>query len=93
LYFLSGRKPPTPFLFQQHLNESPVSEQLINRVKADLAQVRPELLIAESGKPPVSDWIAQDYELMPIPQNKNTYAFYMRRDGRLFNQFKSSVDK
>ena len=93
LYFLSGRKPPTAILFQQHLNESPVSERLVNQVKADLARERPELLIAESGKPPAPVWIAQDYEPMPIPQNKNTYSFYMRRGGRLANQFNSSPEK
>lgn len=93
LYFLSNRRPPAAFLFQQHLNESPVSETLVNRVKSDLERVRPELLIAESGKPPAPDWIAQDYELLPIPQNKNTYSFYMRRGGRLARQFNSAVEK
>ena len=93
LYFLSGRKPPTAILFQQHLNESPLSEQLASRVKVDLARARPELLVAESGKPPAPDWIAQDYEPLPIPQNKNTYTFYMRRGGRLANQFASVVEK
>jgi len=93
LYLLSGRKPPTAILFQQHLNKGPVSELLTNRVKADLARVRPEILITESGKPPAPDWIAQDYEPMPIPQNKNTYSFYMRRGGRLANQFASVVEK
>lgn len=86
LYFLSGRKPPTAVLFQQHLNESPVSATLITRVKADLARERPEILIVESGKPPAPDWIAQDYEPIPIFQNKNTYTFYRRRGGRLANQ-------
>jgi 4-amino-4-deoxy-L-arabinose transferase-like glycosyltransferase len=91
LYFLSGRKPPTAILFQQHLNESPVSELLINRVKADVARARPELLIVESGKPPAPDWIARYYEPIPIYQNKNTYAFYMRRGGRLAHQFNFSA--
>lgn len=93
LYLLSGRKPPTAILFQQHLNESPMSELLTNRVKADLERVRPELLIAESGKPPAPDWIAQDYVPVPISQDKNTYSFYMRRGGRLANQFDSGVEK
>ena len=91
LYFLSGRKPPTAILFQQHLNESPVSEQLTERVKTDLAGERPELLITESGKPPAPDWIAQDYEPTPVYQDKNTYSFYVRRGGRLANQFNSSL--
>jgi hypothetical protein len=91
LYFLSGRKPPTAILFQQHLNESPVSELLINRVKADVARARPELLIVESGKPSAPDWIARYYEPIPIYQNKNTYAFYMRRGGRLAHQFNFSA--
>ncbi len=93
LYLLSGRKPPTAILFQQHLNESPVSEVLTNRVKADLERVRPELLIHESGKPFAPDWIALDYEPIPIYQNKNTYTFYMRRGGRLANQYNSAVEK
>ena len=93
LYFLSGRKPPTAILFQQHLNESSVSETLTNRVKDDLARVRPELLIHESGKPPAPDWIAQDYEPIPIPQDKDTYTFYMRQGGRLAMQFDSVVEK
>jgi len=93
LYFLSGRRPPAAFLFQQHLNESPVSEQLTNRVRADLKRVRPELLIVESGKPAAPDWIAGDYELMPIVQNKDTYTFYMRRGSRIAAQFSSSVEK
>lgn len=93
LYLLSGRKPPTAILFQQHLNESPVSEQLVNRVKVDLERARPELLITESGKPPAPDWIAQDYDPMPIPQGKDTYTFYMRRGGRLAMQFDSVVEK
>jgi len=93
LYFLSGRKPPTAILFEQHLNESPVSERLVNRVKDDLARRRPELLIAESGKRLAPDWIARDYEPLPIPQNKNTYSFYMRRGGRLATQFDSAAQK
>ncbi len=93
LYRLSGRKPPTAILFQQHLNESPVSELLVNRVKVDLARTRPELLITESGKPPAPDWIAQDYEPIPIPQDKDTYTFYMRQGGRLAIQFDSVVEK
>ena len=93
LYFLSGRKPPTAILFQQHLNESPLAERLRNRVKADLAQRQPELLIAESGKPSAPDWIAHDYEPAPIFESKNTYTFYMRRGGRLARQFGSAIDK
>lgn len=89
LYFLSKRKPPAAVLFQQHLNDSPVSEQLRSRAAADLARERPEILVAESGKPPVAGWIAQDYELMPIAQNKDAYTFYMRRGGRIANQFNS----
>lgn len=90
LYFLSRRRPPAAVLFQQHLDDSPVSEYLRSRVAADLAREHPEILIAESKKPPVPEWIAKDYELMPIPQNKDTYTFYMRRGGRLAAELNSA---
>jgi len=93
LYLLTGRKPPAAVVFHQHLFESPVINQLSERVKTDLARKRPEMLVAEIGKVPVPDWIAQDYEPMPIPQAKDSYTFYMRRGGRLAMQFDSVVGK
>lgn len=86
LYFLSGRRPATPVLFHMHFAESPVSEYLVNGVKADLERNRPELLVTESGQPPVPDWITKDYEPAPIYQNKDTYSFFVRRGGRIANQ-------
>lgn len=94
LYFLTRRPPPAVILFEQHLDDSPVFEQLRSRTAADLAHSRPEILVAESGKSPVPEWIARDYELMPISQDEKTYTFYMRRGGRLDNQFKGlAVEK
>lgn len=93
LYFLTQRKPPAAVLFQQHLDNSPVSERLREKVAADLARERPEILVAESKKPPVPEWIARDYELMPVPQNEDTYRFYLRRGGRLAARFASGSAK
>lgn len=90
LYLLTGRRPPTPVLFQLHFEESPVSEKLIKRVKEDMERNRPELLIVESGRPPVPDWMAKDYEPMPIYQDNDTYTFFVRRGGRLASQINST---
>lgn len=89
LYFLSNRKPPTLVFYYHHLLENPMSEYISNRAATDLALKRPEILVVESRMPFVPEWIAQDYELIPIPQNSETYTFYMRRGGRLAVQFSS----
>lgn len=83
LYFLTKRKPPAAIIFQQHLSDSPVSEFLKQRVSEDLARTKPELVVAESGKTAVPEWILKDYEPMQIYLRENTYTFYMRRGGRL----------
>ncbi|HEX8289455.1 MAG TPA: hypothetical protein VF556_15845 [Pyrinomonadaceae bacterium] len=93
LYLLTNRRPPAAIIFQQHLLKSPVSEQLTIRVQTDLERERPEMLVAEIGKAPVPEWIVRDYEIMPIPQSKNAYTFYMRRGGRLATQFDSAFDR
>ena len=93
LYLLTNRKPPAAVIFHQHLFKSPVSEQLKNRVASDLERDRPEMLVAEIGKAPVPEWIAQDYELMPIPQGADTYTFYMRRGGKLAMRLDSAAGK
>ncbi|CAN5361404.1 hypothetical protein BH10ACI2_BH10ACI2_06190 [soil metagenome] len=86
LYLLTGRRPPAAVLFDTHFVESPVSEILTNRVKADLDKNRPELLVAESGRPPVPEWLAKDYLETPVYQDKDSYSFYVRRGGRLAAQ-------
>lgn len=83
LYLLTGRRPPTAVLFQMHLDDSPVYDRLSERVKADLDRERPALLVTENSRPPVPDWIAKDYEATAFYEDKDTYSFYARREGRL----------
>ena len=83
LYLLTGRRPPAAVLFDTHFIPSPVSELLTDRVKADLERNRPELLVAESGRPPVPEWLLKDYLPIPVYRDTDPYSFYVRRDGRL----------
>ena len=89
IYLLTGRRPPAAVLFDTHFIESPVSKQLTDRVKADLEQNKPELLIAEIGRPPIPDWLAADYLPTPVYTEKDAYSFYVRRGGRLAAQFEA----
>ncbi len=90
LYLLTGRRPATPILFHLHFEESPISERLINRFKADMEMNRPELLVVENSRPPVPDWIAKDYEPTAIYQDPDTYSFFVRRGGRIASQNSSA---
>ena len=83
LYLLTKRRPPAAVLFDAHLRDSPIFEQLADRVSGDLARERPELLVTENERPPVPDWIAKDYEPVPIYQDPNFYSIFARRGGRI----------
>ncbi len=86
LYVLSGRRPATPILFHLHFEENPLSQQHLNRVKADLDRNRPELLVVENSRPPVPDWMAQEYEPTPVYYLQDAYSIYVRRGGRISTQ-------
>lgn len=86
LYLLTKRRPPAAILFDAHLRESPLFDKLSDRVAGDLAGNRPELLVVETGRPPVPGWIARDYEPIPIFPDTKSYSIYARRDGRLEGQ-------
>lgn len=83
LYLLTGRRPPAAILFDAHLRESPLSERLSERVRSDLNREQPELLVAETGRAAVPDWIAKDYEPVPIFSDTSAYSIFARRGGRL----------
>lgn len=82
LYLLTGRRPPTPVLFDTHLKDGPLFQQLSERVRSDMEARRPELLVVEFKRPAVPDWIARDYETEPIYQDDGAYSIYVRRGGR-----------
>lgn len=83
LYLLTKRRPPAATMFDAHLRENPLYQTLSQRVSADLERNRPELLVTETGRPPVPEWISKDYEPDPIFSDTRFYSVYARRGGRL----------
>lgn len=83
LYLLTNRRPPAAIMFDAHLRVNPLYERLSQRVASDLARTRPELLVTETGRPPVPDWISKDYEPVPIFSDTRFYSIFARRDGRI----------
>ncbi len=83
LYLLTNRRPPAAILFDAHLRESPLYDQLATKVRSDLQRTKPELLVAETGRAAVPEWISQDYEPTPLFPDTASYSIYARRGGRL----------
>ncbi|HMT07809.1 MAG TPA: hypothetical protein PKA82_07370 [Pyrinomonadaceae bacterium] len=86
LYLLADRRPPTPIIFDSHLDAGPMQAILSERVRIDLEKNRPELLVVEQGRPKVPDWIFAQYRPEPIYLNSNSYSIYVRRDGRIADE-------
>lgn len=83
LYLLANRRPPAGVLFDNHLRENPLSEELAARVREQLERSRPELLVVEQNRPPAPEWMMGQFEPTPIYSDPQNYKMYARRGGRL----------
>ena len=83
LYLLTNRRPPAGVLFDNHLRENPLVDDLTVRVRQQLDEARPEILIVEEGRPPAPAWLTEDFESTPIYSDPPNYKIYARRGGRI----------
>lgn len=83
LYLLANRRPPAGVLFDNHLRENPISDELARRVREQLEQSRPEILIVEQNRPPAPEWLKDEFESTPIYSDPESYKMYARRGGRI----------
>lgn len=83
LYLLANRRPPAAVLFDNHLRDNPLSDELAERVREQLERSRPEILVIEQNRPPSPDWLTRQFETTPIYTDGQNYKIYARRGGRL----------
>jgi hypothetical protein len=83
LYLLTDRRPPALIIFDSHLEPGPLYAALSERVRSDLERNRPEMLVVEQGRPAPPEWITSGYLSEPLFIDRDSYAIYARRDGRL----------
>jgi hypothetical protein len=83
LYLLANRRPPAAILFDNHLRENPLANELGAKVREQLERSRPEILIIEQGRPSAPEWLTREFESTPVYFDSQSYAIYARRDGRI----------
>lgn len=83
LYLLANRRPPAGVLFDNHLRDNPISDELRSRVEEQLERSRPEILVVEQNRSPAPDWLTEEFESTPVYSDEQTYKIYARRDGRI----------
>lgn len=86
LYLLTDRRPPAAVLFDNHLHENPIADDLAARVREQLERSRPEILVVEQNRPTVPEWLTKDYESIPVYSDPQTYKMYARRGGRIASE-------
>lgn len=83
LYLLTNRRPAAGVLFDSHLRENPVSQQLVEHVGEQLSLARPEILVVQHDRPPAPAWLTEDFESTPLYSDPKSYSLYARRGGRI----------
>lgn len=83
LYLLTNRRPPAAVLFDNHLTENPLADDLAVRVREQLEQSRPEILVVEQNRPAAPEWLTKEFESSPIYSDTQSYKMYPRRGGRI----------
>jgi hypothetical protein len=83
LYLIGNRRPPAAILFDNHLRENPLANELGAKVREQLERSRPEILIIEQDRPSAPEWLTREFESTPIYFDAHSYAIYARRDGRI----------
>lgn len=86
LYLLANRRPPTSVLFDNHLRDNPIVDELAAQVREQLELSRPEILVIEQACPPAPEWLTKEYELTPVYSDPQNYKMYARRGGRIANE-------
>ncbi|MFN0141463.1 MAG: ArnT family glycosyltransferase [Pyrinomonadaceae bacterium] len=90
LYLLANRRPPAGVLFDNHLRDNPLSDELAARVREQLERSRPEILVVEQNRPPSPEWLTRQFESTPIYSDPQNYKIYARRGGRLATEKNSN---
>lgn len=88
LYLLANRRPPAAILFDNHLRENPISDELGEQVRKQLEVSRPEILVVEQNRPSAPDWLTKEFESVPVYSDPQNYKIYARRDGRIVTERK-----
>lgn len=86
LYLLTNRRPPAGVLFDNHLRENPISDELGAKVREQLERSCPEILVVEQHRPPAPEWLTKGFESTPIYSDPQTYKMYARRGGRIASE-------
>lgn len=83
IYMATQRRPPSVFMFDSHFDPNPIREKLVALAQERTDLSRTELLVIECNRPPVPEWIAENFEQIPIFHDPDGYTIYARRGGRI----------
>lgn len=92
LYLLANRRPAAGILFDSHLQENPVSQQLVDHVREQLGQSQPQILVVQHDRPPAPEWLTKDFESTPVYSDQQSYSIYARRGGRVAGEKTPNAD-
>lgn len=90
LYLVANRRPPAGVLFDNHLRDNPLSDELAARVREQLERSKPEILVVEQNRPPSPEWLTRQFETTPVYSDPQNYKIYARRGGRLATEKNSN---
>ncbi|HMO81794.1 MAG TPA: hypothetical protein PKD24_13475 [Pyrinomonadaceae bacterium] len=93
LYLLAERRPPAAVVFERHLAGGPMAERLKLRVAEDLARERPEILVWQTNRRPVSHWVMADFDPTAIATVGDAFEIFTRRGGRLEQKLRSENER
>ncbi|MFN0280016.1 MAG: ArnT family glycosyltransferase [Pyrinomonadaceae bacterium] len=92
LYLLANRRPPAGILFDNHLTDNPIADDLAAQVRAQLERSRPEILVIEQNRPPAPEWLTKEFESTPVYSDPQNYNMYARLGGRIANEKNTNGD-